>query len=47
MIDFYSRMSIARGTNLKVSSKLRLSPQEAGAEKYVWLDLIKSEKKWN
>ena len=47
MMDFYSRKSIARGTNLKVSSKLRPPPREAGAEKYVWLDLIESEKKWD
>ena len=47
MMDFYSRKSIARGTNLKVPSKLQLPPQEADAEKYVWLDLIESEKKWD
>lgn len=46
MMDHYSRKSIARGTDLKVMSKLRLPPQEARTGELVWLDLNESEEKW-
>ncbi|MCJ1470957.1 hypothetical protein MMC07_009605 [Pseudocyphellaria aurata] len=46
MMDFYSRKSMARGTNLKVPSKLRLPPEEASTGKYIWLELTESEEKW-
>lgn len=46
MMDFYSRKSIARGTNLKVPSNVRIAPEEANMGKCVWLDLTESEEKW-
>lgn len=47
MTAFYSRKSIARGTNPKVMSKLRLPPPEdRTGGKLVWLDLTESEQKW-
>lgn len=46
MMDHYSRKSMARGTDLKVMSKLRLQPPEANTGRLVWLDLTASEEKW-
>lgn len=46
MMAFYSRKSIARGTDLKVPSKLRILPPEARPCRHFWLDLTESEEKW-
>lgn len=46
MMDFYSRKSIARGTDLKVPSKLRPAPPEARTG-CIWLKLTESEEEWD